>query len=95
MRSFKIFLTIVFGFILFYNFNLLKCNVGKIEVICGPMFAGKTSELIRRLKQADDSQQKVLAIKHAFDVKRSGAVIKSHDGMERECVAIVSYVGKS
>ena len=25
-------------------------KIGKIEVICGPMFAGKTEELIRRVK---------------------------------------------
>ena len=38
-------------------------NVGWIEVICGPMFSGKTEELIRRLKRAVIGQQKVQIFK--------------------------------
>ena len=34
------------------SMNVLPKNTGWIEVICGPMFSGKTEELIRRLKRA-------------------------------------------
>lgn len=58
---------------------------GRLEVICGSMFSGKTEELIRRLKRADYANQKVLALKHHLDKKRSivPANITSHQGRER------------
>ena len=33
--------------------------MGRIEVICGPMFSGKTEELIRRLKRAAIARQEL------------------------------------
>ena len=38
-------------------------NSGWIEVICGPMFSGKTEELIRRLVRAQYAKQKVAIFK--------------------------------
>ncbi|HBQ57887.1 MAG TPA: thymidine kinase, partial [Porphyromonadaceae bacterium] len=32
---------------------------GRIEVICGSMFSGKTEELLRRLRRAKIARQKV------------------------------------
>jgi len=43
---------------------------GRIEVICGSMFSGKTEELIRRLKRAKFAKQRVEMI-HAIRKKRS------------------------
>jgi thymidine kinase len=60
-------------------------HMGRLEVICGSMFSGKTEELIRRLKRADYAKQKVLALKHHLD-KRRGATpthLTSHAGNER------------
>lgn len=37
--------------------------MGQIEVICGPMFSGKTEELIRRLKRAAIARLKVQVFK--------------------------------
>ena len=39
---------------------------GRIEVICGSMFSGKTEELIRRLKRAKFAKQKVEIFKPAL-----------------------------
>ena len=39
--------------------TLTPKNSGWIEVICGPMFSGKTEELIRRLVRAQIAKQKV------------------------------------
>ena len=40
---------------------------GFIEVVCGPMFAGKTEELIRRIRRLEYSKQKVLVFKPKID----------------------------
>ena len=41
---------------------------GRIEVVCGSMFSGKTEELIRRLRRAKFAKQKVEIFKPAIDV---------------------------
>ena len=40
---------------------------GRIEVVCGSMFSGKTEELIRRLRRAKFAQQKVEIFKPSID----------------------------
>jgi thymidine kinase len=52
---------------------------GRIEVICGSMFSGKTEELIRRLKRAKIARQRVEIFKPAVDVRYSDADVVSHD----------------
>lgn len=52
---------------------------GWIEVICGSMFSGKTEELIRRLKRAKISKQKVEIFKPAIDVRYHVENVVSHD----------------
>jgi len=53
---------------------------GKLEVICGPMFSGKSEELIRRLKRAMIAKQHVIAFKHSLDDRTTVEHIASHDG---------------
>lgn len=52
---------------------------GRIEVICGSMFSGKTEELIRRMKRAEFAHQKVEIFKPAIDVRYSEEDVVSHD----------------
>lgn len=52
---------------------------GRIEVICGSMFSGKTEELIRRLKRAKFAQQEVEIFKPALDTRYSEQQVVSHD----------------
>ena len=52
---------------------------GRIEVICGSMFSGKTEELIRRLRRAKFARQKVEIFKPAIDVRYSEEDVVSHD----------------
>ena len=52
---------------------------GRIEVICGSMFSGKTEELIRRLKRAKFARQKVEIFKPALDTRYSEDEVVSHD----------------
>lgn len=39
--------------------HLIHSFQAKLEVICGPMFAGKSEELIRRLIRADIAHQSI------------------------------------
>ncbi len=60
-------------------------TMGRLEVVCGSMFSGKTEELMRRLRRAEYAKQRVLTIKHHID-KRYNQVptcIVSHEGRER------------
>ncbi len=52
---------------------------GRIEVICGSMFSGKTEELIRRLKRAKFAHQRVEIYKPAIDSRYSEEDVVSHD----------------
>lgn len=52
---------------------------GRIEVICGSMFSGKTEELIRRLKRAKFARQRVEIYKPAIDIRYSEEDVVSHD----------------
>ena len=52
---------------------------GRIEVICGSMFSGKTEELIRRLNRARIAQQKVEIYKPLLDTRYSEEDVVSHD----------------
>lgn len=55
------------------------CRKGRIEVICGSMFSGKTEELIRRLKRATFARQRVEIFKPSIDVRYSEEKVVSHD----------------
>jgi thymidine kinase len=46
------------------------CRRGRIEVVCGSMFSGKTEELIRRLKRATFARQRVEIFKPAIESYR-------------------------
>jgi thymidine kinase len=53
-------------------------SVGSIEVIAGPMFSGKTEELIRRMRRADIARLKTQLFKHDTDVRYSREHVVSH-----------------
>jgi len=53
---------------------------GMVEVIVGPMFSGKTEELIRRLRRAVIAKQKVQVFKPAIDTRYDEREVVSHAG---------------
>lgn len=59
--------------------NSETCRRGRIEVICGSMFSGKTEELIRRLRRATFAKQRVEIFKPAIDTRYSDEEVVSHD----------------
>lgn len=59
--------------------NATRGNLGWIEVICGPMFSGKSEELIRRLRRAEIARQRVQIFKPIIDQRYASDQIVSHD----------------
>jgi thymidine kinase len=55
--------------------------MGWIEVVCGPMFSGKSEELIRRLRRAEIARQRVQIFKPVIDKRYSDTEIVSHSDL--------------
>ncbi|MBU5314953.1 thymidine kinase [Clostridium bornimense] len=53
---------------------------GCIEVVCGPMYSGKSEELIRRIRRAEIAKQKVQVFKPTIDDRYDKQNIVSHRG---------------
>lgn len=67
----------------------MKHSKGKIEVICGPMYCGKTEELIRRLFRAKLAKQNVQVFKPIIDDRYAGVFkISSHSGSKYDAVPV-------
>ena len=54
---------------------------GRVELICGSMFSGKTEELIRRLRRAVIARQKVQVFKPLIDTRYHEMRVTSHNGL--------------
>lgn len=71
---------------------------GYLEVICGCMFAGKTEELIRRIKVLEFAKKNILVFKPAIDNRYSNTEVVSHAGgkvdsiVVKEAKDILNYV---
>lgn len=63
---------------------------GRLEVITGSMFSGKTEELMYRLRRAEYAKKKVITIKHEIDNRKSYSCIVSHNGVSREAFPVGS-----
>jgi thymidine kinase len=55
-------------------------GAGRLEVIAGPMFAGKSEELLRRVRRARIAQRGALVVSHALDTRRGSGRVTSHSG---------------
>jgi thymidine kinase len=62
--------------------DIVKGNMGWIEVVVGPMFSGKSEELIRRLRRAEIGRQRVQIFKPLIDQRYAKNGIVSHSGLE-------------
>lgn len=63
---------------------------GWVEVIAGPMFSGKSEELIRRVTRALLAKQRVQVFKHAIDDRYTAFAIASHAGRTLEAQLVGS-----
>lgn len=61
---------------------------GRIEVICGPMFAGKTEELIRRANRLEYAKKNYMVFKPQIDDRYSKDEIVSHSNYRKKSIPI-------
>jgi thymidine kinase len=69
---------------------MTKHTRGRIELICGSMFSGKTEELIRLLRRAVIAKQQVQVFKPAIDERFHIRKVTSHGGREFEAKPVNS-----
>ncbi|PCJ81620.1 MAG: thymidine kinase [Bacteroidetes bacterium] len=62
-----------------HNVTTLPIGEGRLEVVCGPMFSGKTEELLRRVRRAMIAHQPTVLIKPATDTRYAINEVVSHD----------------
>jgi thymidine kinase len=70
--------------------NSLPIHPGRIEVITGPMFSGKSEELIRRLKRAQIAKRRVACFKPDLDVRYHRTAIASHSAQTLEAITVAN-----
>ena len=63
---------------------------GRIEVITGPMFSGKSEELIRRLKRAKIARQRVICFKPDIDLRYHKTAIASHSAQTHDACVVAN-----
>lgn len=63
---------------------------GRIEIIIGPMFAGKTTELMRRVKREIHARRRCFVIKYSKDTRYDAENVASHDKLTLKATASVS-----
>jgi thymidine kinase len=68
--------------------NITKGSIGWIEVVCGPMFSGKSEELIRRLRRAEIARQRVQIFKPGIDLRYSDDHIVSHSELKIRSMSV-------
>lgn len=68
--------------------NWAKGNLGWIEVVCGPMFSGKSEELIRRLRRAEIARQRVQIFKPGVDQRYADDHIVSHSDLKIRSISV-------
>jgi thymidine kinase len=70
------------------SMDIVTGNLGWIEAICGPMFSGKSEELMRRLRRAIIARKRVQVFKPAIDERYSSDEIVSHNHLRMKSQVI-------
>src|ERR1051326_6028098 len=70
--------------------EIVTGNLGWIEVICGPMFSGKSEELIRRLRRSMIARKRVQVFKPTIDTRYSDDEIVSHGDLRMKSEVVAS-----
>jgi thymidine kinase len=68
----------------------LPARGGSLDVICGPMFSGKSEELLRRIRRAEIAQLSPLLFKPSLDDRYGETDVVSHAGSRLRCISIGS-----
>ncbi len=70
--------------------QIINGKTGWLEVICGPMFSGKSEELIRRIRRAEIARQRVQIFKHSIDARYDETSIVSHNQQKLPSLAVTT-----
>ena len=72
-------------------------ETGRIEIILGPMFSGKSTELLRRLKRHEIAKKRVFLVKHTCDDRYEGSdtSVVTHDQKSRRATIIAKSLRES
>ena len=65
-----------------------KKEVGYLVLILGPMFSGKSTEMIRRVRRIMSKNKSIIVIKHSSDTRYSQNSICSHDKLKIDCISL-------
>ena len=68
--------------------SIVPNDMGWIEVVCGPMFSGKSEELIRRLRRAEIAKLNTAIFKPEIDNRYSNNHIVSHSEQRIESISV-------
>jgi thymidine kinase len=66
---------------------------GYLEIICGPMFSGKTSKLVEIYKQYKYCDVPVLVVNYAGDTRYSTTLLSTHDDRQIPCTFAETLAG--
>lgn len=65
-----------------------QLNIGTIEAICGPMFSGKTEELIKRLNCIKNTGKNIVVFKPIIDTRHEKSCVTSHNNISIEAISV-------
>ncbi len=68
--------------------QIVNGKSGWVEVICGPMFSGKSEELIKRIRRAQIARRRVQIFKHGNDSRYDATSIVSHNQQSIPGIAV-------
>jgi thymidine kinase len=72
------------------SMDIVTHHIGWIEVVCGPMFSGKSEELIRRIRRARIARKRVQVFKPVLDDRYSADEIISHGDQRMPSIVVSS-----
>lgn len=58
--------------------QFMSADLGRLEIICGPMFSGKTEELIRRIRRVEYARMNAIVFKPKIDDRYAKDLVVSH-----------------
>ncbi|WP_324650744.1 thymidine kinase [Georgenia sp. H159] len=68
-------------------------KLGRLQVVCGPMFAGKSEELLRRVRRATIAGLAVEVVNHSWDLRHGAGQVASHAGQSIPSSAVSDVAG--
>ena len=74
------------------HLGLTQALSGAVEVVCGPMFSGKTEELIRRVRRAQIARQRVQIFKPIIDNRYHESNVVSHSSLSAEATPVTASI---